>query len=193
MRCAMRLATFIALGLLAVVFPVLAADPSQDDVEIVAYSNGPSCGVPDGSIKFMNNSEDYHYRVTYDVQVKNDNFGEEQCDNSPPSCNGEDCECDIEGTWDLEISAVLQTPDGSGCGLPNCLLCEQHCDNTNDDCDPPSHCTCVYGQFRLTHYSEDGNQWFAMPPSFPTPIEEADLVRPSECPEQGLGPPVCNY
>jgi len=166
----------------------LGAAPDQADVTIQPISGAPHCSLDDGELLMSNASGEWHYKGTYSAKAKNDGYGNEQCGNDPPNCFGQDCECTMTGSFELDTNddRIFQT----SCVFPNCLSCPtKHCDNATSNCpDTPTHCTCIYGRFQVTHYSDDGDNWIVLPSS-PTVITESDLERPEECPT----PANCDY
>lgn len=163
----------------------MAADPDADDITVVGWGGPPGCVVPAGKFLISNDSNEYYYRVAItNAIMENDSDGPARCENDPPDCSGEECECDLSGTFE-----VLPLADGAsfgGCELPDCGVgCDPVCENTN--CNSIDHCACVYGNYQVTHYSTDGEDWTAMPPAYPTAITLKE--KDESCPELG---PSCS-
>lgn len=166
----------------------LGVDPDKDDVTFQAISGVPHCTFDDGQVLMSNASSEWYYKGTYTARAENDGNGNDQCGNDPPGCSSQQCECTLSGSFVLnpDDDREFQT----SCVLPNCSGCTKHCDNATANCpDNPTHCTCIYGTFVISHYSDDGDDWIQIPPSFTTPIMENDLERPSVCPT----PSECDY
>ena len=196
MRGLGRTALVLALFIIAAAPSIVLADecdpgePCKTDVTITGFENAPACPGPvyDGAIKVSNASSTYTYKVSVTARAENDSAGNPRCDNDPPDCSGQSCECD------LSDASVVVTTDADKevkktCVLPVCQPCTRHCDNDSGagECSPVAdHCTCVIGTYFVTYYSDDeGENWTAMAPAYPTAI--TDKERNSLCADPGPG------
>jgi hypothetical protein len=174
------LAGTIATGSVA-----LAADPDEDDITVIGYGAAPGCfEIVEGKIFMSNSSSEYWCKVQVNVTVENQAPGNSHCGCEPPDCCNEPCECEISDTYEVDPEEDREFKDG--CAFPNCLECEQHCDNVMPSQCPPNdvhHCACPYGSYVVTHYSINGTQWTAMPPSYRKPITEKE--QDPDCPMLG--------
>jgi len=189
-RIALALALCVVAGVSQV---VLAANPSKDDVTVLAWGGAPACTLDEAHIYMGNASDDYYYKVRLDATAENNSPGEERCGSDPPGCNYERCECDLKGTYvvdpsqTIDLNSTPRTGKETDCMLPSCGPCGgQNCENAS--CGPPAdHCICIFGTYKVEQYSSNGLQWFDMPPSFPTAITVTDRSGVS-CPT-----PECDY
>lgn len=159
----------------------LAADPDKADITLVAHEGPPGCEVPAGEFLISNSSSEYYYRVAVTATMQNDDNGAGSCENDPPNCSGDQCECDLSDTFEVPKSVTASA--FGGCSLPSCGVdCDPECGG-NGDCDPILHCVCIAGTYQVTHYSnDDGENWTPMPPAYPTVITQKDHH------EDGLSP-----
>jgi len=189
MRSMIRVALVLALFVIAAAPSIVLADecdpgePCKNDVTIIGYENAPACGGPlwDGAILSENSSSVYWYKVTVTARAENDSDGNPRCSNNdPPECSGQSCECDLSVSFIAKDYREQHTSDI----LPSCD-CDAHCDNEN--CSPKAdHCVCVIGTYQVTYYSDDdGENWYAMAPSYPSVITEKE--RNPLCPVPGAG------
>jgi hypothetical protein len=181
MRKCTRVVVLLALfGAIAAGNTILAADPNKEDITVIGWGNAPGCdptSLLDGKIFMSNSSDEYWYKVQVWATLQNQAPGPTHCPESPPPyCEGQACECDLGGTFKVEYSEdrVQKTQ----CLLSSCTNCAWNCDNVSPyapECDPPHHCTCVFGTYKVLYYSvNEGESWVAMPPSFKTPIDEKE-------------------
>lgn len=168
-RFILVLAVFVVAAMVASDH-ALAADPDKNDITVIGQGRAPACDLGEGKVVLSNSSSEYVYRVQVTAKVQNHAPGYAYCCEYP-------CECDLNGTWDVAKNADRQFGTACNFDVP-CAGCENICDNTN--CPTVDFCTCPYGSYRVTHYSDDGINFEDMPPSYPTPIEKEQL---EHCPD----------
>lgn len=196
MKSEVGVAPMLALLVVAAASSIVLAaecdpgEPCADDVTVIGYETAPGgvCQGPvyDAAILASNASSEYTYRVDVTARGENDSSGNTRCGISPPDCTGQSCEVNLS---DSEM--VVNTNDDAvfkhGDALPTCQPCSQHCDN-EAPCPPASHCTCVVGVYRVTHWSDnEGLTYTAMAPGFKIAITEKE--RDAICPNPG---PACD-
>ena len=174
MNRSIRLISVLVLFVIGVIASSIAlADPDKNDITVIGIGWAPKCDLQEGQILISNSSSEYHYRVQVTAKAQNHPPGPAYCCEYP-------CECDLSGTWDVATNVERQHKKSCVFDVP-CAGCENICDNT--DCPTgPDFCTCPYGTYLVTHYSEDGTNFEPMPPSYPTPITEKEQAE--HCPDE---------
>ena len=161
------LSIMIVLFVATVVGPgSMAADPNKD-LAVQQWEGAPACNFVDGGVIIDNNSSSYYYRISVTIAVHvPDGPGTLECSGDPDNC-AEDCSeektactCSVSGAlYTIAPNVQNQT---MGCALPNCQGdCCTDCDNTNEGCEPASHCTSVLrnGSYYYVQWSTDGINW----------------------------------
>jgi len=150
---------------------IALADPDKADVTVIGVGHAPACDASEGKILVSNSSSDYRYKVEVTAKVQNHAPGDAYCCEYP-------CECDLSGTFEVHEEENREHKKSCLYDVP-CGGCENICDNT--DCPTIDFCTCPYGSYRVTYYSDDmGENYYPMPPSYGTPIEKEQL---EHCPD----------